>query len=99
MRLADLRENLPDFVADVRGVGDDVEDPARQFHDAERMFEPLVRRRRIEHVGQRELVDVPQPLERPRVQDRTLVRVQPDEDVDRVADLVQVLAHHSHGSL
>ena len=84
-----------DLIRDVGWIRHHVEDTAGEFHDAQRMLEPLVGCRRIKQVGQRQLVDVPQPLERPRIQHRPLVRVQPDEDVNRVADLVEVLAHRA----
>jgi hypothetical protein len=47
----------------------------------------------INEIAQRELVDVPQTLERARVDHGQLVWVGFDKDMDRVTDLVELLGH------
>ena len=52
-----------------------------------------MRRTRIDEVTESQLVDMAEPLERPRIQDLTLITIQPNENVDRVTDLVMELRH------
>jgi hypothetical protein len=52
-----------------------------------------VRRRGVKQVRQGKLMDVAKPLKRSRIEDSTLIRVQTDEDVNRVTNFVEVLAH------
>ena len=47
----------------------------------------------IDEICQRQLMDVAQSLEAPRVQYFPLVAIQADENVDGVTDLVNVLRH------
>jgi len=49
--------------------------------------------RPVQQVGEGELVDVPQALERSGVEYLPFVVVQADEDVDGVANFVEVFAH------
>jgi alkanesulfonate monooxygenase SsuD/methylene tetrahydromethanopterin reductase-like flavin-dependent oxidoreductase (luciferase family) len=74
-------------------VCDDVEDTAGQFHDAEGMFEPAMRRSGIDERRQRELVNVPKALEWARVDRRNFVGGDADEVVNGIADLVLMLRH------
>lgn len=51
--------------------GDDVEHPGRKFHDAKGMLESTVRGAGIDEVGERQLMDVAQTLERSGAESRT----------------------------
>ena len=79
---------------------DDIEDPASQFHNTQAMFEAFVCRSGVDHVGHRQLVDVPESLDWRRVEHTPLVAVQRDEPMNRVSDLVIPLGgqgeHSSH---
>ena len=75
------------------GICDNIEDPAREFRNTERVLESFVGRPRINEVRQSQLVDMTQPLERARVQDFTFVAVQADEYMNGVPDLMNVLRH------
>src|SRR5437588_12375711 len=81
------------YVGDPVVAGDDVVDTAGEVHDAERVFEALVGCAGIDEIGEGELVDVAQPLEGGGVDQRLLVVVVVDEDVDRVAAFVDALRH------
>jgi len=93
--VADFGETVLDRISDVGVCRHHFEYPFSEFHHAQGVLEPFVRGRRIEQRCEPELVDMSQPLEWPRVQHRTLVRVQADEGVDRVADFVKMLAHRA----
>jgi hypothetical protein len=64
-------------------------------HHAERVLEAFVRSARIDLVGEGELVDASQALERRGVDDHPLVAVEVDEIVQGVADLVPFLGHRN----
>ena len=74
-------------------VRDDVEHPAGQLHDAERVLEPTVRRAWVDEISERELVNVPKALKRPGVDRCDLIGCDSDEVVNRIADLVLMLRH------
>lgn len=74
-------------------VRDDVEDAAGQLHDAQGMFETAMRGAGINEVGQRQLMDVPEPLKWPRIDRRNFVRRDTNEVVKGVPNLVMVLRH------
>jgi len=84
-------DDVADLVGDLVGAGDYVVDAAGEVHHAEGVLEALVGGAGVDQVGERELVDVAQPLEGGGVDHRLLVVVVVDEDVDRVADLVDAL--------
>jgi hypothetical protein len=52
------------------------------------MLKPAMSGTWIEQIGQGKLVDMAEPLERSTIQDLHLSRLQPDEIMDRVADLL-----------
>lgn len=91
--LARCSEAFPNLIGQVCASGDDVEHPGREFHDAERVLESTMRGARIDEVGERQLMDVPQTLERSGVEDLSLGAIQAHEDVNRIPDLVYVLRH------
>ncbi len=74
-------------------VRDDVEYPAGQLHDAERVLEPAVRRAWVDEIGERELVNVPEALKRPGVDRCDLIGCDSDEVVNRIANLALMLRH------
>jgi hypothetical protein len=96
--LRNLNQRIANLIRHILWIRNYVEDPARQFHDTETMFEPLVRGCRINQVRQSQLVDVTKTLEWPRVQHCPFIRVHSDEDVDGTADFVQVLAQSLFGA-
>src|SRR5438876_880976 len=78
-------------VGEVLVAHDHVVDATRQLHHAERMLKAAVRSAGVDQVGQRQLMDVAKTLKRRGVDDGELVRVRLHEDVNRVADLVELL--------
>lgn len=52
-----------DFVGYVCGIGNDIKNSARKFHDTERMLKTFVCPAWINEIRQGKLVDVTQPLE------------------------------------
>jgi hypothetical protein len=80
-------------VTDVLWICNHVIDAARQIHDAEGVFESAVRSGRIDKIRQGELMDMPEALKRPRVNQVTLLRVQLNEPVDWVPDFVDSSGH------
>jgi hypothetical protein len=57
------------------------------------MLEAPVRRSGVEQAGHRQLMDVAQALERAAVDDLPFLRINVNEPVDRIADLMLVLGH------
>jgi hypothetical protein len=57
------------------------------------MFETAVRGAGINEIGQSELMDVSEPLKRPRIDCRNFVRRDANKVVNRVPDLVLMLRH------
>jgi hypothetical protein len=57
------------------------------------VLEPPMGCSRVDEIRQCELVNVPEPLKRPGVDRRDLVRGDADKVVNRVADLVLMLRH------
>lgn len=88
-----VRENVDDIRVSVAFVRDDVEYAAGELHHPERMLEPAVRRTGVNEIRQRELMNVPKALKRPRVDRCDFVGGHADEVVDRIADLVLMLRH------
>lgn len=84
------RESLRklDVTMPVRLGRDHVENATRHLHHAEGMLESAVGSARIDQIRHRELMNVPQPLERPRVDRTHLVARNSNEVVNRIADLV-----------
>src|SRR5208282_144253 len=93
VRITQVGQGVSELVLHVERTCDDVEDSAGQFHDSKGMLEALVRRRGVEQVRQSELMDVAQPLKRPGIDDRTLIRVQADENMNGITYLMDMLAH------
>ncbi len=79
---------MTDRVIDLVGARDHVVHPAREVHDAQAVLEALVGGAGIDLVRERQLMDVPQPLKRWRVDDPPFVVIERDESVNRVSDLV-----------
>jgi hypothetical protein len=77
----------------VHRVRHNVIDAAGQFHDPKGVLETAVRRPGIEEMREGELMDVAQPLHRPRIQNLTLQRLEADEDVNRIPDFMDVFCH------
>jgi len=75
-------------------AGDDIEDARGQFHDADRVLEPPMRRTGIDHVRHGQLVDVAQSLQIGGVEQRSLGTAQTNEYVDRVTDFMKHLGFH-----
>jgi hypothetical protein len=86
-------KGIADFICNMVRVCDNIENTACELHDAERMFKPLVSGAWIHKVCQCQLVNVPQSLKRTRVEDFAFVVVQPNEHVDWISDLVDILRH------
>ena len=76
-----------------RVVGDDVEHSTGKLHDAQRVLETFMGRTWVNEIGQCQLVNVAQSLKRTGVENLALMAVQPDEYVDRVPNLMDVLGH------
>ena len=91
--LGDLGQDAPDLVRHGARVCDYIEDTTGELHDAERMLEPRVRRSGVHEVGQPELMDMAKALEGTRIEDPTLIRIEPHKCVDGVPNLVNVFAH------
>ena len=77
-------------------VRDYVEHTPSQFHYSERMLEPSMGRTRIYKKSGCQLVDVTQPLKRPRVYDFLLVIVKAHETVNCIPQLMGVLRQLPH---
>ena len=82
-----VRHDGTHLIGQVLLVGDDVEDPRRQLHHPEGVLEAAVRRAGVDEIAERELVDVPQPLERRTVENRAFGGGDLDEDVQWIAHL------------
>ncbi len=54
---------VSDLIGYVCGIGDDIKNPARQFHYTGRMLETFVCRSWVNKICQCKLVDMTQPLE------------------------------------
>ena len=54
---------VSDLIGYVCGIGNDIKNPAREFHNTERMLETFVCRPWVDKIRQCELVDMTQPLE------------------------------------
>lgn len=91
--VAVLGDRLADGVGDLVGPGDDVVDPTGQVHDPERVLEAPVGGAGVNHVGERQLMDVAQSLERWGVDDLSLAAPEGDEVVEGVPNLVIHLGH------
>lgn len=68
-------------------------DPGGEIHDTEGMFEPAVGSARIDEVGKGKLMDFAEALERLAVEGLSFVRVEADEGVNGIADLVGLTGH------
>jgi hypothetical protein len=88
------RDDVADVVCQVLGVRDHVEDARGELHHAERMLEPLVGGARVDQIGHRQLVDMPQSLEGGAVEHWQFRGPQLYEHVQRVADLDGLLRRH-----
>jgi hypothetical protein len=84
-------EKLTDFVVAVVVLDEHVEDATGEVHDAEAVLEAPVSGAGVDEIRESELMDVSQTLKRPGIDDPSLIGRDPDEGVDRVADLVLVL--------
>ena len=82
-----------DVRAAVPFVREDVEHAAGELHDAEGVLEPAMRRAGIHEIRQRELMDVSEPLKRPRIDRRHFIRRNANEVVNRVSNFVLMLRH------
>lgn len=80
-----VRHDRAHPVGQVVWIRHDVEDPRRQIHHAQRMLEASMRRAGIDQIAQGQLVNVPQSLKRPAVDDRKFRRGDLDEHVQRVS--------------
>ena len=87
------RDDLANDVGEVLVAHDDVVHPPRQLHHAERVLEASVGAAGVDQVRERQLVDVAQPLERARVDDSQLVGIGLDEDMDGVANFIELFRH------
>ena len=74
--------------------GDDSEHTLRKLHHTERMLEPVVSRTGIDQVRQCQLMNVPKALKRTRIEDLSLVRIESNENVNRVPNFVDVFRRH-----
>src|SRR5712692_3151497 len=63
------------------------------------MLESTMRRAGVDQVCQSKLVDVPETLERRRIDDLALVRADGDEVVNRITEFVRVLRHRGETML
>jgi hypothetical protein len=72
---------------------DDTKHSVSKFHHTKRMLKPSMGRTGIDQMGQRKLVDMPQTLKWPRINDLPLFRIQAGEDMNRITDFVDVLCH------
>ncbi|GAG41424.1 unnamed protein product [marine sediment metagenome] len=72
---------------------DDAKHSVSKFHHTKRMLEASMGRTRIDQVGQSKLVDMPQTLKCPRIKDLPLFRIHAGEDMNGIADFVDVLCH------
>ena len=93
--VVDLGEHLTHVLSGCRRIRNDVVDAAGQLHRSEGVFEPPVGRAWVHEVGHRQLVDVPEALQRRGVDHPPLVRVDADEVVHRVAELVPALGRRA----
>jgi len=66
--IPEIWEEVSDLIRQIRGFGDYLKDATCEFHDTQRMLEPLVRSSRIEKISKCKLSDVPETLERPGVE-------------------------------
>jgi len=76
-----------------QGVKDNVENPPSKFHDAERVLEAAMRCAGIHQIRHGQLVDVTKPLEWPAVQYFPFARLNSNEIVNRIADLMEIFGH------
>ena len=66
-----------------------------KLHDAERMFESLMRSPRVHQMSERKLMYVTQSLEWSRVEDLTFVTVQTDKHMNWISDFVIISTHRA----
>jgi len=86
-------KNVDDVGMSVTFVRDDIEYAPGELHDSERVLEPAVCRARPNDLCQRELMTVPKPLQRPRVDRCDFISAHANEVVNRVADFMLMLLH------
>lgn len=83
----------PAYLLDLVRLGQRVVRPTGELHDAEGMLESLVCRTGVDEVRHRQLLDVPEMLKWRRIQHESVLAVQPDEGMNRIANLVPQLVH------
>ena len=87
------------MVGQVVAMRYDIEYATREFHYAEGVLKSLVCRPGIYKIRQGELMNIAQPLEGTRIENLTLVAVQPNERMDGISNLMQVFCHKQTLSL
>ena len=76
-------------------VRHDIEDPCRELHDPERVFESFVRSAGIDQIRQSQLVDVSESLNETPIQYSAFALIESDENVDWIADLERIFLRHA----
>ena len=94
-KLVSTRDDVSNSWVDIIFRRDDPKRTLRQFHYAERVLKPLVGRAGIHQVRQRQLMNMPKTLKRARIENLSLVRVEPSENMDGVPNFVDVFRHCS----
>jgi len=88
IKSVNLRDNRSDFrVPEYMAViSDYVVEAARNLHHTETVFKSLMCGSRIDVVGQRQLMNVPQSLELRAVDNFYFIRVEPDKPVNGITE-------------
>lgn len=88
-----VRQEALNLVRYVRGFRNHLKYAPREFHNTQRMLEPLVRCPRVQKIRKGELGNVSETLKRPGVEHLLFIPIQVDEDVDWVSNLMKNLRH------
>lgn len=83
--IRELWQELTNGVGQVLILRHNIENPTGQFHHAKRVLKPAVGCAGIDQISQRELVNMPEALERTRIENLPLFRAQLDENVNGVS--------------
>jgi len=67
------RDDLPDRIVDVFLGSDYPKNPFCKLHHTKRVLKPLVSSTRVDQVRQSQLMNVPEALKRPRIENHSLV--------------------------
>ena len=93
LALTKFCQAFQDLIGQIGARRNNVKYPSREFHYTQRMFEPTMRGPRVNEIGKRQLMNVPQTLEWSGIENLALGAIQAHKDVNRIPDLVYVLRH------